>query len=70
LSVGIVIFIGSSTIYDSEIIPSTNKATVINSKNQLTDEVIIGYIESQKREGEKREEDMKRIKEYMNPTQQ
>jgi hypothetical protein len=61
---------GEYILKNSEITPSTNKATVINSKNQLTDEVIIGYIESQKREVQRREEELERIRKYMNLTQQ
>ena len=61
---------GEYILKNSEIIPSTNKATLINSKNQLTDDVIIGYIQSQKKEEEIREEELERIRKYMNSTQQ
>lgn len=61
---------GEYILKNSEIIPSTNKATLINSKNQLTDDVIIGYIQSQKKEEEIREEELERIRKFRNRPQQ
>ena len=52
---------------NEEIIETATKAGMIKSMNQLSDAVIIGYIENQKMIEKKREEQKKSVERYINP---